>query len=371
MLEIWNLTHGEILNHHHGTETGEGLKMVVAGLARSGDRVTVNGIPAVRCGERFSAEIELKQRFNEILVAADGNRGSASRSIRVVWDKASFRRVNFCIDDNIFVFRDIARTRPKSIFDHFYLKSLRVLHEKYGLRLTLNLFYEDLTSGFTLDQFPDCYRSEWERNADWLRLAFHARAEFPDRIYQNAEVGTLLHDFDQVNAEIRRFAGETVLIAPPNIHWAMVKPDAIPELRKRGVHFLGGLFLDAQTRIGESVGEQPACDIGYFQNEENSRFLQQRRLWHDFRCGVTMGTEAAVLNLEEPPALRAKLEALTAQADNEAFHLLTHEQYFFPEYAQYLPDHFDRMEIMAERLSRGGFQFVFFNEGFLGNPAVC
>ena len=39
---------------------------------------------------------------------------------------------NFFIDDNIFFFSDIFRDDPASLFDHFYLNSLRKVYEKYG-----------------------------------------------------------------------------------------------------------------------------------------------------------------------------------------------------------------------------------------------
>jgi len=367
MLEICNLTHGEILNRFHGTETPDALKIKVMGLARAEDKVTVNGIPAERCGESFCAGIELKQLYNEIRVSAEGNRGTAERTIKVLWDKNSFKRINFCIDDHAYVFSEIAEQRPGSLFDHFYFRNLRALHEKYGLRLTLNLFYEDMRNGFTLDRFPDCYKAEFQANSEWLKLAFHAKSEFPDRIYQNAETETVMHDYDLVSNEIRRFAGEETLIAPANVHWSMVKPEVLPELRKRGVRFQGGLFLNGQTRIGEKASEQVACDVGYFENEENSLFLQQRHLWHDFRCDITMGTECVVVNLEEMPVLEQKLRALFSKPGNDALHMLTHEQYSFPFYANYLPDHFDRMALMCRLAIEYGYKFVFFNEGFLGN----
>ena len=367
MLEIVNRTHGEICNHTDGRETPRGLLVPVAGIARAGDTVTVNGTPAERRGEAFQAEILLTSPEETIRVHAEGNRGTGDREIRVICDRNSFRRINFCIDDNIYSFYDIAKERPGSIFDHFYFRKLRELHEKYELKLTVNLFWEDLRNGFTLAEFPDCYKREFQDNSGWLKLAFHARAEFPDRIYQNAEAGTLLHDYDTMCAEIIRFAGAETLTPPQNIHWSMVKTTALPELRRRGVRFLGGLFFEGQTRIGESESTQTACDGGYFENEENSLFIRQKKVWHDFRCGITMGIENLVLNLEPLPVLKQKLDALFSEKNSETLHMLTHEQYCFPSYREYLPDHFDRMELMAKTAREAGYRFVNFSEGFLGH----
>jgi len=367
MLEIVNLTHGQILNYRQGRESEQGLQIPVIGLARAEDEVRVNGAVACRSGESFHAEITLRNFSEKITVSADGNRGESSRSIQVLWDKKSFRRLNFCIDDHIYTFYEIAKMRPKSIFDHFYLKGLREIHEKYGLRLTLNLFFEDMRNNFTLKEFPDCYKEEFRKNSDWLKLAFHARREFPDRIYQNAEPETVLGDFVQINNEIRRFAGDEGLIAPVNVHWSMVKTSVLPELRKRGVRFLSGLFFEGQTRIGESESSQIACDGGFFENEENSLFIRQHKVWHDFRYDITMGLENMVLNLEPLPVLEQKLDKLFCCPENETLHMLTHEQYFFPFYQNYLPDHFARLELMAKKAAEAHYEFVFFNEGFLGN----
>ena len=367
MLEFVNVAHGEILNHRKGVESKDGLRIPVIGLARATDKVCVNGAPAARCGESFRAEVTLKKRFNTITLRADGNHGVAVREIRVVWDKGSFKRINFCIDDHIFTFYEIAKTKPNSLFDHFYLKKLKELHDRYGLRTTLNIFYEDLRNGFTLKEFPDRYKKEFQDNADWLKLAFHARSEFPDRIYQNAEAETVLHDYDQLTQEIVRFAGEETLTAPANVHWSMVKTSVLPELRKRGSRFLGGLFFEGQTRIGESESSEIACDGGYFENEDNSLLVKQQKVWHDFRCDITMGLESVVLNLEELPVLEKKLAALFSDPQNLALHMLSHEQYSFPFYANYLPDHFDRMELMAKMAREAGYCFVNFNEGFLGH----
>ena len=195
MFEILFPAHGEILSRKSGMEKDSGLQIRVYGIARPADRVTVNGITAIRCGERFEADITLTEFRSTITVCAEGSRGKSMREIKVIYDKNSFRRANFCMDDNIFAFAEVARDLPESIFDHFYFGHFKKLHERYGLKLTLNLFYGDLRTSFTLDRFPDRYKEEWIANSDWLKLAFHAKTEFPDRPYQNAEDEQLLAAF--------------------------------------------------------------------------------------------------------------------------------------------------------------------------------
>ena len=47
----------------------------------------------------------------------------------------------FFIDDVIWVFRDIARQKPKSVFDNAFMKMLKKAHDDNGLAVQLNIFY--------------------------------------------------------------------------------------------------------------------------------------------------------------------------------------------------------------------------------------
>ena len=178
--------HGAVLNRRHGTKVADGMIVRVAGRAASGEKVTVNGRPARRSGQQFEADVVLRGKETPITAIATDVSGRVQKdTVRVVWDRYSRPRYRFTIDDNIFFLRDIAQKRPKSLFDCFYLKILHDLHEKFGAKFSLNIFY---TTGddFSLPDFPDCYKGEWRDNSNWLKLAFHAHANLPDRPYQDA-----------------------------------------------------------------------------------------------------------------------------------------------------------------------------------------
>ncbi len=373
MLTISNLIHGEIVNRHNGRETADGLTLDVCGIARSCDKVTVNGVEATRSGEAFTAPVTLTRQFNDIVVEAIGDRGRATQEITVLWDKASFKRSAFFIDDNSFFLTEIAKTRPASLFDQFYLGMLKRLNERYGLKVTLNLFYRNDHQPFQLNEFPDCYRGEFQDNADWLRLAFHAFSEFPDRPYQNAKPEKMAADYDQIGAEVERFAGPGVYVPPIVCHWAMAQPAAVQELKKRGVKVLHGGFIGLQTYIGEEISDDiPITDIGFFQSEENARFLVQRHMRYDFRHGLTFAYGGDLCcNLNPVPKLQAELARLMADPMLDVLIGMTHEQYFFPSYSNYLPDHAERIETVVRTMSENGYRFVWPNEGFLGNPVVA
>lgn len=54
----------------------------------------------------------------------------------------------------------------------------------------------------------------------------------------------------------------------------------------------------------------------------------------------------------------------------EIIDFLTHEQYFWPFYRRYLPDHAERMERAIAFVTERRYKPVFLQDGFLGNPAI-
>ena len=51
------------------------------------------------------------------------------------------KKAFFFIDDVIWVFRDLTRQKPEKLFDNPFMNMLKTAHDKYGLKVQLNLFY--------------------------------------------------------------------------------------------------------------------------------------------------------------------------------------------------------------------------------------
>jgi len=98
-IRIEEPSHGAVLNCRHGQEIAGGLKIRVAGQAPPGDRVTVNGMVAQREGSRFAAEVVLREKETEIVAALQDTGGPSEHRVRVVWDRHSFPRYRFSIDE--------------------------------------------------------------------------------------------------------------------------------------------------------------------------------------------------------------------------------------------------------------------------------
>lgn len=346
---------GAILNNRQGRVCADGLMIQVRGTAPPSKAVTVSQQPARREGSRFTAEVLLQRKVTEIVAEAEGCENAIAR---VVWDKFSRPRYHFALDDNIFFLRDIARQGYKSLFDCFYLRILRDLHRKYGTRFSANIYYE-ADDGFTLAEFPARYQSEWKDNADWLKLAFHAYADSPARPYQEAPAEKLIADYDKVEEQILRFAGEASFAPPTNLHWAMATPEALKALGKKGVRVLSGYFQPIDGRF----------DINYNFDARRSEYVLKNDLWMDFESGIIFTRDAIVCNSTPVEMVAPTLDPLAEEPNRrETVNLLTHEQYFWPFYQAHVPDHAARCEAAIRWADEHGYKPVFFHEGLLGGP---
>jgi hypothetical protein len=375
VIRITEPFHGAVLNHRLGRKVEGGLQVAVQGQAPVGEYVTVNGAAARRAGCAFMSEVTLTQHETEIVAVARGVTGQSEHRVRVVCDCNSRPRYRFSIDDNCFFLRDIAQKKAPSLFDGFYLKSLRDLHRKYGTKFVLNLFYTTPEKDFTLSQFPAAYKGEWADNADWLKLSFHAYCEFPDRPYQNATREKLAADFDQVAAEVLRFAGDGSWSPPTVIHWGMVHPTLLPVLVERGVKVLSGFFVPDQggsyTADDEVVADTGAgYDVNYSLDNVRSEYLTRHDALKDFGSGLVFSRADIVCNNVPVDKVVSTLAPLARNPDTaEIMDLFTHEQYFWPFYANHRPDHAQRCETAIRFCAENGYAPVFFHEGFLGETA--
>jgi hypothetical protein len=352
MIRLEQPYHGAVLDHRLGRVTPAGLAIPVSGNAPPDLPVTVNGQPARRQGERFTAEVVLSAPETELVARA----GDHEQRVRVVYDRVTEPRYRFAVDDNIWCLREIARERPASLFDHFYLRLYRDLHQRFGARFTLNVFYSD-GEGFDLSHFPSRYRAEWTDQADWLRLSFHAFSEFPDRPYESAPPLRLARDLDLVANEVYRFAGEAAYAPTTLLHWTACPYAALPVLAERGTRALSGVFILDQGR--------PSLHYGL--TAEQVAQVRRDQVVKDFGTGITCSVISLICNGTPLVETVPRLEALAAQPGRRQFlDLLTHEQYFYRHYPNFIPDHAARLEATLRWVTEHGYRPVFMHEGYPG-----
>lgn len=368
MLEITNLRDGAILNRHHGIETEESLEIRIEGLADPQAEVTVNGLPAQRKDRLFFATVKLTERINKITAAASDYYGERTLTLTVMWDKKSEKRYHFFFDDCSFFLYWIAKERPKSIFDEMFLGRLKKIHEKYNTCFLLNLFFHDDHHDFSISDFPADYKEEFQANKEWLRLSFHARSEFPDRPYQHADSAKLAADFDEVYNEICRFAGPECFMPPMVLHWAITNPENFHVLQERGTKCLTGGFLGCVTSVTEKAHAVEVTDIGYHYEQDVARYLRDvAYMMYDRKYDIIIGTNLVCCNYDDIETLNRKFAKVDPTRD--VIGLMSHEQYSYPDYFNYIPDHLDRVEEACRLAAAHGYKPVWISKGIWGNTA--
>jgi hypothetical protein len=358
-LRILEPIDGAVMHARLGREVPGGLEIEIRGHAPQGAEVLVQGRPARRNGQTFLGKAVLREQETEVIATTGAGSERRQAKVRLVWDRHSQKRYRFVIDDNSFFLRDITQKDYPSLFDCFYLKMLRDLHAKYDACFTLNIYY---TTGddWNLTQFPSKYRSEWEANAHWLRLAFHAYANDPARPYQDAAVEKLLADVDLINAEIHRFAGPKTFSPVVVVHWGMTRPEAWKVLYDRGSRVLGGYFRKSA---------EGKWDVNYRMDDVRSEWLSRHDLLKDFASGMVFSKVDIVINSTPLDRIVPTLESVAGDpCTGEIIDLLTHEQYFWPFYQRYLPDHAERLDRAIRFVTEDGYKPVFLQDGFLGGP---
>lgn len=306
----------------------------------------------------------------------------------------SGKRAAMYIDDVIWVFRDLTRLRPKSMFDNPFLGALKEAHERHGLKVQLNCFFRtDFFYGldeFSLSDMTDRYRAEWQASRDWLRLGFHSYQEFPDYPFINSSYSDVATAFDRVFREIGRFAGEGVFTYALVGHWLPISKDGCRALKDRGVKLIactdgpryayegnrdvlpyGHAFRIESNRKPETalfrrVAYDPsllssACSYNHLVPGQVERTVGSFTYVYDNDVGVGFKRfrNGPMLNLSSPDGVR---KGMSAARESELLVFADHEQYFYRDYFAYQPDYVEKV-LLASRLAHEmGFTFMFLED---------
>ena len=358
-LKITQPRNGDVLTRHDGVETSDALTVTVRGSAPPGADVEVNGHPADTQGPGFACDVHLTGRTSVIEARA----GDRAHRIVVQWLQGSRKRFRFSADDNIQFLKDLGLepARYRSLFDHWYLGFWREMHEEFGTKVHLNIYYQ--TDGFDLTQMPGKWKEEWQANAAWLHVSFHALQDKPDRPYRNAAYAQMAHDYDLVCGHIRRFAGNEVIGGTTTVHWAECPKHAVIALRDRGIERLIALF-DVQGYDGE-------CTTGYYLPRQQCAHCDTRGAWYDPATDLTFIRCTAVVNALEVEEIAPFLDARTDTPHTaDMLELLIHEQYFRQDPPVfYQPTVFEKVRTALQWATQRGYQPVFWSDGFLGTPS--
>lgn len=253
------------------------------------------------------------------------------------------KRFCFTIDDNIRFMKEIMAEDMPSIFAHPYMAMLRRLHEKFDLKIQLNLFYR--MEGFDLSQMSDGYSDEWESVADWLKLSFHSDRENVCP-YENSLYEEVFSDCRAVNQQILRFAGRKSLAKTTTVHYCQTTEEGLRALSDNDVQGLLGLFGNVETpRTSYSLCEDKASAIRGGQVVVSER--------------IAFASIDMIINSVKLEDILPKLADLFSR---ESIRVMIHEQYFYEDYPRYQPDFEEKLVLVFSMLREQGYQSCFFEE---------
>ena len=303
----------------------------------------------------------------------------------------------FYIDDVIFVFRDLAEQKPKSCWDHRFLGHLKEAHEKYGLKVQLNIFYRnDFYYGargaeFTLKDVPGTWRAEFQAAKDWLKFGFHSYSEYPDYPWINASYDDVVWTWKRLAEEVERFAGPDMFAKAVTPHWGPMSKEGCVALKDCGAK----VVWTSRGKRWAYDGNRSLLPYGHGMRIENFRKLETAIYWRDgggddisvSACGYnhldavmvakTRGTYNWVHDRTTGVNFRAftaggpclnlfKLEdivtAFEKVGEPEFFCYATHEEYFYKHYFAYQPDYCEKTFVAAKWMYDHGYKYIFIED---------
>ena len=338
---------GDCVNENDGKIVDGALYITAKVAGEADDEVFVNGTHAEYKNGAFEAEVKIGGWYNTI--AAESKKGGKAKVAVLKLDNA-VGGWRLSVDDNIIFLWDINKNKDvyKSIFENPYLAVYKRAHDLYGMKLHLNLFYEfdemddfkEDRGHFNLSMMTDKFKDEWIANSHWLRLSFHAKANHPDMPYKNTtrdEIGPICQ---KVQNEIIRFAGRETLSDVTTVHWGECTLEGMRELRSQGIKGFAGYF---------ELNPDGSTLVSYHYPPEFVEYLTNRDFWRDNEENFICGRIDLVLNCFKLEQIVPLLDEIYENKTRSGFmELMIHEEYFYPDYDNYIPE-FEEIVLTASK----------------------
>lgn len=249
----------------------------------------------------------------------------------------------FTIDDNIRFLQELNEDEWGGLFSHPYSSLLKRLHEKYNLKIQLNLFYE--YKNFNLSQMTDKYKKEWEEASSWLKLSFHS---IKDNVspYLNSDYNEVYNECQTVQKEIIRFAGIDSLAKTTTIHYCQLSKKGLFAIKDCGIKGLLGLY-----------GDEFAAKNSYNCAEEERKQIAKGKVIE--KEGLFFAGIDIVLNCWDINQIIERLEKIK---DRQVIKVMIHEQYFYGDYVAYQPNFECKLSETFNFLIKNDFKSIIYEE---------
>lgn len=357
---------GDCLNIYDGVKKDGYLTIPVRVYASSNADIYINEKKAEYDGEYFVSEVPLKTYRTTII--ADNHTDGTQTTIVVYKLENCIGKFRISVDDNILFLADLTKNQEvyTSLFDNPYLKVYKKAHDLYGAKVHINVYYEYMNEEghratfssdrpyFNLTMMTDKFKKEWKDNSDWLKLSFHARANYPGNPYENTDYDRIDEDITLVHREILRFAGVDSLSPVTTLHWGAANETGVRVLRSRGYKGLNGYF---------TLNANGEASVSYCYPSSLVKHIGTRDFWVDNAENIVYSKTDLVLNRYKQEEIVPELERICADPHRAGFvELLIHEQYFYEDYSAYIPEYEEIILTASKYLTERGYSGALMSE---------
>jgi hypothetical protein len=186
-----NLVNGHIFRKQIDTDLSsqDGFQAVNISLQSYGDtNISLNGVNyTTDYFGNFSYLLTLNETNSDYITIVNMTQTTGgivnSSVLKYAYDKNNYKRYYVSFDDFILNLFDVHnQTGYTSIFNNSFFNFTRYMHNRYGTKFSLYLFYNFNTSSFdaslgyiwNVSNMTNRFASEFENNSDWLRFGYHA-----------------------------------------------------------------------------------------------------------------------------------------------------------------------------------------------------
>lgn len=242
---------------------------------------------------------------------------------------------NLTFDDTIDLFRDLADSNYKSVFENSTLSWVKSLHDEYGVVVTFYTMYE--SDDFNLSQCPGKYKDEFIANSDWLKFGFHTlNGE------TSYETGDISVDYAKTINELKRIVGSDSIDNVIRLQSFQGSKEGVSEL----------LSLDEEPVIGLLTADDSRQSY-YLDDDENKYIYCHDRMVKDDCYFISTD-----MRVEYVDNVDKKIKELSSNSwNNQTGDLVI----FTHEWALNLESK-EKVEKMCQYAVDNGYRFVFFED---------
>lgn len=194
---------------------------------------------------------------------------------------SKIKYVNFSIDDTIDIFYNLTMNENvyKSIFEEPTLNYLKYLHNKYGAKFTLYVFYEK--DDFNLEKCPSKYLNEFEQNNNWLRFGFHGKNDYSDYSIDDIE-----DDYYMVNDALTKIVGKDSISDVIRLPFFHATRENVQKI------------INSKYPVKALLGADTINRADYYLNDEENKQLFELDTYYDEKDNITIyNTDIRVENM--------------------------------------------------------------------------